>query len=178
VALVLMPELTPAATADPAAPRLLPASAGNGVAALLVPEGLCRHITCNGVPLPPGAHVLQHTDRVEYGGQVWWVAATSEVREIPYDAATHGEDMYCYITKVRLRPGESIIACPGRPGTGCAALYRKAAWDMALAANARFRCPRCGFEPAAAQWRPELPRTSRLPQLLALAHRHRAEDTT
>lgn len=159
-----------------AAPQLFAVGSGNGLAALLVPEGLSERVVRNGVPLPPGAHLLQHTDRVDYGGRAWWVAAASEARQVPYSAAAHGPDVYCFVTKVRLQEGETVVVCPGRPGTDCAAMYRKAAWEMALAANARFRCPRCGFEPAAGQWRPELPRVSRLPQLFALAHQHRQGD--
>jgi hypothetical protein len=159
-----------------AAPQLFAFGSGNGLAALLVPEGLSERVVRNGVPLPPGAHLLQHTDRIDYAGQALWVAAASEAREVPYAAAAHGSDVYCFVTKVRLQEGETIVVCPGRPGTECAAMYRKAAWEMALAANARFRCPRCGFEPEAGQWRPELPRASRLPQLFALARQHHRGD--
>lgn len=154
------------------APRLLPVgAAAGGVGALLVPLGLQSQIARNGVPLPSGAHLLRHADRLDYAGRTYWVAAVREVREVPYDAAVHGDDVYCYITKSRLRAGEPIVVCPGRPGAPCDAIYRKPAWEMALEANARFRCPRCRFEPAAGEWRPTVPRPGRLEALLALAAR-------
>jgi hypothetical protein len=161
-------------SASQPAPRLLPLSlAGHGVAALVVPPDLPCGVTRNGVPLQPGAHVLHHADRLDHAGRVYWVAAVLVVSAVPYDPAVHGEDQHCFITKSRLRAEELIVVCPGRPGVSCGAIYRQPAWDMALETNARFRCPRCGFEPAAGEWRPTLPSPDRLPALLALADRRR-----
>jgi hypothetical protein len=161
--------------ADPRLPRLIPTTAAPGaIAALLVGESSGGGIARNGVPLPAGAHLLVHADRLDFGEHTWWVAAACEVSEVPLDPLVHGEDVYCYITKARLRAGDPVVVCPGRPGGGCGAIYRKAAWDMALAANARFRCPRCGFEPAAGEWRPELPEASNLARLFELARAYRA----
>jgi hypothetical protein len=175
--LVLPAESTGGTDDARAAPRLMPTSVRSpGIAALLVPTGLPGRVARNGVPLPPGAHVLQHADRVDYDGRAYWVAAASEVGAVPYDAAVHGEDVYCFITKSRIRDGEPIVVCPGRPGAECHAIYRQVAWDMALESNVRFRCPRCGFEPAAAEWRPTLPRPSGLPKLFALARQYRRGD--
>jgi hypothetical protein len=154
-------------------PRVIPVAAGqSAIAVLLVPTALADRMTSNGVPLAAGMHLLRHTDRLEYAGRVYWVAASAEICEVPYDAAVHGDDLYCFLTKARLRAGEPIVVCPGRPGVACDAKYRKAAWEMAQATNTRFKCPRCGFEPGAGEWRPTLPRPSRLPQLFELARKH------
>lgn len=158
----------------PQRPRLIPTTAAPGaIAALLVGES-CGGVTRNGVPLPAGAHLLAHADRLDFEGHTWWVAAACEVREVPFDPLVHGEDVYCYITKARLRPGDPVVVCPGCPGAGCGAIYRQAAWDMAVSSNARFRCPRCGFEPAAGEWRPEVPEASNLERLFELARARRA----
>jgi predicted RNA-binding Zn-ribbon protein involved in translation (DUF1610 family) len=156
-------------------PTLVPDCAnGHGVGALIVPLGSSARVTRNGVPLASGAHVLRHADRLEYEGRVWWVAASRETRPVPYDAIVHGEDVHCFITKGRLRESEMIIICPGPAGGECGAIYREAAWEMVQQSNARFRCPRCGFDPAATDWQPALPRKTNLTQLFELARQRRA----
>jgi hypothetical protein len=153
-------------------PRLVPVRSGSGaVAALLVPP-CSGSVVRNGVPLPSGVHVVRHKDRIDHGGETCWIAVEHEVRVSVYQPDVHGVDVYCFITKARLHAGEEIVVCPGRPGAECAAIYKKPAWDMALEANERFRCPRCGFDPAAADWQPTLPRKPNLPQLFELARQH------
>lgn len=160
-------------------PRLIPSDAVRGtLGGLLVPQELARKVTRNGVPLAPGVHALRHADRLEYEGRAWWVAVGREVSAVPYDAVTHGEDVYCFITKARLQEGELIVVCPGPAGADCGAIYREAAWEMVQQSNARFRCPRCGFDPAAGDWQPTLPRRSNVAQLLELARRRRAGGAT
>lgn len=173
-AITLSADFAPQGRSEQREPQLIPTSAAPGaIAALLVGDLQGRRVIRNGVPLTAGVHLLTHADRLEYAGRTWWVAAACEVRETAFDPLVHGEDVYCYITKARLRAGDAIVVCPGRPGGPCDAIYRKAAWDMALGANARFRCPRCKFEPAAGDWRPELPEAHSLPRLLELAHAYR-----
>ncbi|MGD9856129.1 MAG: hypothetical protein AB7U20_14390 [Planctomycetaceae bacterium] len=148
-------------------PQVIPA--GAGAVALLVPVGIAGPVARNGVPVCAGVHVLRHGDRVDFAEAVYWVADDSEVHAVAYEAAVHGEDQFCFLTRVRLRAGEMVVVCPGRPGAVCAAIYRKAAWDLAQETNTRFRCPRCGFEPSAAQWQPPLPAKSGLSRLLQMA---------
>ena len=157
-----------------ASPQLIPTTAVNrAVAALLVPHQFDRLLMRNGVPLVSGTHVLRHTDRLDYEGRTWWVAARREVGDVPYEAAIHGEDVYCFITKARLQADEVIVVCPGPSGAECGAIYRKAAWEMVQQSNARFRCPRCGFDPAAADWQPTLPRKTNLAQTFDLVRQRR-----
>lgn len=156
-------------------PTLIPTGAvSSAVAGLLVPPRLDRYVTRNGVPLASGVHVLRHTDRLDYEGRTWWVAASREICAVPYDAAIHGADVHCFITKARLQADEPIVVCPGPAGADCGAIYRQPAWDMVQQSNARFRCPRCGFDPAADEWQPTLPRRTNLAQLFELARQRRA----
>lgn len=158
------------ASVDAVAPRLMPTT--GGPAALLVPAGLGTSVMRNGVALSPGVHVLRHADRIEFAGRVYWVADVQQAVAVPYDPAVHRDDQHCFITKRRLVPGEMIVTCPGRPGVNCEAIYQQAAWEMAQRSNARFRCPRCRYEPGAAEWRPAVAASSGLTHLLALAGRH------
>lgn len=159
-------------------PRLMPVSSASGAAAALLVPYSAGSITRNGVPLPAGVHLVRHKDRLDYGGESYWVAVEHEVRVASYDPDVHGADVYCFVTKARLRAGEEIVVCPGRPGAACGVIYRKPAWDMAREANARFRCPRCGFDPGAGDWEPALPRQSNLTQLFDLARSYRPGSAT
>ena len=174
-AIALTADRLPPAAAQQPLPQLIPVAAPGGIiGALLVPKHLARSVTRNGVPVGVGAHVVRHTDRLEYEGRIWWVAVRSEACAVAYEAGVHGEDVYCLITKARLQEGEMIVACPGPAGAECGAIYRQAAWEMVQQSNPQFRCPRCRFDPAAADWRPTLPPKSNLSQLLELAQRRRA----
>jgi hypothetical protein len=153
-------------------PCLIPTRPASGaLAALLVPAeaGVVR----NGVPLPPGAHALFHGDALIVRQRRYWVAAAIEVAVAQYDPAAHGDNVFCFFTKGRLKAGEAIVVCPGRPGTECSVIYKQAAWELAIKANVKFQCPRCGFDPAAGDWQPTLPRPTQLPQLFDLAALHR-----
>jgi len=153
-------------------PRLIPTRPGSGaLAALLVPAG--TGVLRNGVPLPPGSHALFHADALTIQGRRYWVAASVEVAVTQYDPTAHGDNVFCFFTKARLKPGEAIVVCPGRPGAECSVIYKQAAWEMALKANVKFQCPRCGFDPAAGDWQPMLTRPTQLPKLFDLAAQHR-----
>lgn len=159
-------------------PRLIPLTSASGAAAALLVPHSAGAITRNGVPLPGGVHLVRHKDRLDYGGETYWVAVEHEVRVTLYEPDVHGADVYCFVTKARLRAGEEIVICPGKPGATCGVIYKKPAWDMAREANARFRCPRCGFDPGAGDWQPAPPRTSTLDQLFILARNHRPGGAT
>lgn len=171
-ALLLNGEQSSSSPARSDVPRLIPVRSGRGaVAALLVPGGVL--VRRNGVPLPPGAHAVLHADCVQTDDARYWVAAATEIAVSQYEPALHGEGVYCFFTKARLKPGEAIVVCPGRPGAECSVIYKQAAWQMAIQADVQFQCPRCGFDPAAGDWQPELPAPSQLPRLLKLAEQHR-----
>jgi hypothetical protein len=156
-------------------PRLIPTRSGSGaLAALLVPAG--TSVVRNGVPLLPGAHALLHADALTVEGRRYWVAAAIEVAVTQYEPATHGENVFCFFTKARLKAGEAIVVCPGRPGTECSVIYKQAAWEMAIKADVKFQCPRCGFDPTAGDWEPTLPRPTQLPRLFELAALYRKGD--
>lgn len=153
-------------------PRLIPTRPGSGaLAALLVPAGAA--VMRNGVPLPAGSHALFHADALTIQGRRYWVATSVEVAVTQYEPATHGENVFCFFTKARLKPGEAIVVCPGKPGAECSVIYKQAAWEMALKASVKFQCPRCGFDPAAGDWQPTIPQPAQLPRLFDLAAQHR-----
>jgi hypothetical protein len=165
-------ELSRNVPSRPGGPRLIPTRPGSGaLAALLVPDGSA--VARNGVPLPAGAHALFHADALRIQGEKLWVASAIEVAVTQYEPATHGENVFCFFTKGRLKPGEAIVVCPGRPGAECSVIYKQAAWEMAMKADVKFQCPRCGFDPSAGDWQPAVARPSRLPRLLDLAAEHR-----
>jgi len=154
-------------------PRLIPVNSSSGAAAALLVPPRSGSVARNGVPLPGGVHLVRHKDRIDYRGKSYWVAVEHDVRVVLYEPDVHGADVYCFVTKARLRAGEEIVICPGRPGADCGVIYRRPAWDMARESNTRFRCPRCGFDPGAGDWQPTLPRKSNISQLLDLAQGYR-----
>jgi hypothetical protein len=143
--------------------RLLPTKSVDGIAVLLVPPSGCAG-SCNGIPLGPGTHVIQHADRIDIDDLTFWVAASNAVEIVAYDPDVHGADVFCLLTKARLQPGADIVCCPG-----CGMIYRSAAWEMVLDADSKFRCPGCRFDPFAGEWEPTLPRTSSLDRIIELA---------
>ncbi|HUG93201.1 MAG TPA: hypothetical protein VML55_20335 [Planctomycetaceae bacterium] len=138
------------------APVVLPLAGREGaVAIVLVPEALTGRVARNGVPLPAGAHLAGHADRLEHAGRQFWLAASAGVEHAEFSPGVHGgDDVYCFITKARLRAGDAIVICPGRPGAGCGMISRREAWEMALESSPRFRCGSCGFDPRAAEFTP------------------------
>lgn len=131
----------------------------------------------NGVPVGEGAHVLHHADRLDVNAEPFWISLESRPVDTVYDPGTHPADAYCFLTRVRLTPGEPIVICPGRPDAACSMIYRKAAWVASTASSARFSCPNCGYVPGEGEWHPPLPRSTRslhyLFHLVAKESRHR-----
>jgi len=131
------------------------------VAVALVAPNSLSDVTCNGRPLSAGLWALRHADRLDVDGRSVWIAVETSVDETQYDAATHGADVHCFITKKRLVAGDEIAICPGTPGKTCGAIYALAAWRLALKSTRPFRCPGCGFSPTKAVWQPQLPQPNK-----------------
>ena len=112
------------------------------IGALLVGGGGC-HVALNGIILTTGLHALRHADHIEIDQRSFWVSRETSVEEVPYDPVTHGDDVYCLLTKARFPPGHAIVICPGVSGDSCGAIFTAAAWQMAMQSG--MRCPRCGF---------------------------------
>ncbi len=125
--------------------------------------------------LCPGLHLIRHTDQLEVDGQTFWVATSIRADVTTYDPAIHGDAAYCFVTKVRLQPGDEIVQCPGHLEIACGVIYRRAAWEMALDSDPKFRCPSCRFDPNQGAWKPSLPEGSSLQRLLEKARRTHGE---
>jgi len=169
---VLTGDLLPVADQPTTSAQLIPVDADGGtVAAVLVPPGAEGIVFGGGVSLCCGLHLCGHTDQIDVDGQTFWVAASVSADVTTYDPAIHGDDAYCFVTKVRLQAGDEIVRCPGRPGVACGIIYRRAAWEMALDSDPKFRCPSCRFDPKEGAWKPSLPEGSSLQRLLEKARR-------
>ena len=131
------------------------------LAVAVVPDNLDGNAEINGMPLQAGTHSLRHADRLEMGGNSYWIAANSIIEAISYDPAVQGADQFCFITKAPLVPHQEIVICPGTPGHSCGQIYSKSSWERVMQSPSRMRCGRCGFHPAAASWRPPEIRTTR-----------------
>lgn len=138
----------------------------NGIAGAVafVPDGLESPITRNGVRLSSGVHVLRHGDRLQLGEATVWFAVDGTPTERPYEPASDGADRFCARTKVRLRDGEPVTACPGTPTQSCGELYRSAAWNGELA------CHGCGFDARSPGFTPPSENTTRRRPLGILPH--------
>ena len=130
-------------------PLSRPTEAACGV--LLVPEGLASAPRLDDAPLAPGLHVLAHGQALDCGAR-YWVSLDLTPREEPYTSARHGEDVFCARSKLRLVPGDTVVACPR-----CGLLYGARAWAAAPA------CHACRFDTKTASWAP--PRPSSTPDL-------------
>jgi hypothetical protein len=144
-----------------------------GLGVLLVPDGGAP-VAINGVAVPPGLHLLRHADRLDVAGRLHWVSQRCEVEHVEYDPAVHGDNVYCYLTKARLRPGQAIRICPGLAGSPCGALYTAEAWEMAMQSQPPMPCASCGYHRTKAEWsppparvRPREPLAHRLQRLVA-----------
>lgn len=169
--------ITPDDASEPAdeSPVLVPLQDHDqGIGALFVPHAVQGEVTHNGIALPAGFHILKHADQFVYDNRRFWVAVKVQVESESYQPDVHGQDQFCFVTKARLEEGEEILNCPGRPGAPCVAVYRRAVWEKALAANPQFRCPGCGFDPNGGDWEPPTPRASNLQRLFDLAEEHSA----
>ncbi|MCO6456001.1 MAG: hypothetical protein J5I93_11945 [Pirellulaceae bacterium] len=130
------------------------------VAALLIPDApataaweACGPLL-NGTRPTAGLQLLRHADRLEWGGETYWVSAHAEVEETDFDPAVHGDDKDCFLTKAPLAAGMRIKICPGVPGVLCGVIYKAEAWDLAMQPGNAIRCPNCGYGPDDATWQP------------------------
>ena len=124
------------------------------IAVLLVRHEPSDAISLNRVPVPAGLYLLKHSDRIELGQQVFWAAVAPKVEEAMYDPAVHGVDVFCYLTKARLRVGQRLKICPGLDGVPCGAIYKAEAWDMAMQSVPSMPCAGCGYHQSTAEWQP------------------------
>jgi hypothetical protein len=130
------------------------------LAVVLVPIRGTSQVSCNGVPLEPGLHPMRHGDRLDISGQTYWVASQATVDRVAYDPAAHGEDVFCFMTKARIKPGDAIAICPGTGGRRCGVIYTARAWDMAMTPDSTISCPSCGYHAGQDVWSPQ-PRAER-----------------
>ena len=164
--------LSDIATGD--APLIAPLSAGReAIAAVLVPLSCADCLTINKLSLTAGLFALRDRDHLQFHNHSFWVSATCMTEETEYDPARHGPDVFCFMTKARLREGEEITICPGQPGVACGTIYKRAAWNAFVEQPGGFRCPNCSFDPHAPAWQPSLPAPRR--SLAHLIHSMRQE---
>jgi len=136
---------------DNSAALLLPLSwRGAERAGLLVPPPLAQHITCGGLPLDVGLHLMSDRDRLEVGGLRLWISLEGLAQPTAFDPDLHGAEGRCARTLRPLRPGDRVVTCPGTRRRSCSAVYSDAAWSLAL------KCHHCGFDPLAARWQPSI----------------------
>lgn len=127
-------------------------------------------VSRNGIPVGPGMHLLRHADRLEVAGHRFWVSVAPSVKGAAYDPMVHGIDVFCYLTKARLKPGQQIKICPGMPGQSCGVIYKAEAWEMAMQSEPPMPCASCGYHTRTAEWQPPKgkPHTSLTDRLRAL----------
>jgi hypothetical protein len=118
---------------------------------------------------------LQDRDRLTVGEQLFWLSAECRAEETEYDPARHGRDVFCFMTKARLREREPVTICPGRPGALCGMIYKRAAWEALVEQPGGFCCPNCSFNPLAPPWKPAVPTPRKsLANLTHLLHQEAA----
>lgn len=121
-------------------------------------------VAVNGTPLNAGSMVgVKPADRIDIGIDSYWLSQDLSPRRTTYSRDQHGADARCCMTKARLKGGQQIVVCPGRPGSPCTVVYRADVWD-ALAQSREMRCPSCGFRPGQPSWRPPNPARKRKPR--------------
>ncbi len=130
---------------------------GDVVAVALIPETLDRVVRHNRIPAMSGTLTLRHADRLDIAAHSFWIAVGTEAEFTQYSASEHNADVYCFLTKARLREGEPIAVCPGTPVKSCGTIYKLSAWE-AMFAQREFRCANCNFDPQEPAWRPPPPR--------------------
>jgi hypothetical protein len=133
----------------------------DAIAALVLPDSWRGDVFINGVIAATELIPLQHTDCIEIDGSPLWIAADSVPEETQYSITRHDQEARCFITKARLKEGEPIVVCPGRPGKSCTIVFKRNAWQAALSSATKFRCPSCSFDPRMPVWRPTPPRPAR-----------------
>jgi hypothetical protein len=141
------------------------------IAVVVVPENLSQSVTRNGVSLPPGLHELRHSDRLDYNGRSFWVSSDPKAEEVQYEPAIHGASVTCAYTKAPIQEGDSVVACPGKPGTPCGAVYGADAWRLAMESERPVKCLLCGYDSKQPKWEPPQPRAKiDLEEILQLAY--------
>lgn len=145
------------------------AARNQAIAVAIVPEQFPGLVTCGGIPVGAGVHPLRHGEQLTIDGVFRWLSSEAAVQYAHYDPASHGQDVYCFITKARLSAGQLIAICPGSADKTCGVIYKREAWEMAQQGASPMKCPNCGFDPKAAPWSPPQPQTSgTLQQLLTM----------
>lgn len=141
------------------------------VAAAIVADDLAHRVKLNRLPVVAGLLTLRHADRLDVGPRAYWIAVGSAAEMTSYSPDRHNQDVYCFLTKARLREGEEIAVCPGSPGRTCGTIYKRSAWE-AMLTQPGFRCANCSFDPQQPAWRPpSLRRTRPLESILELLGR-------
>jgi hypothetical protein len=144
------------------------------IAVALVPKSLAHGVSHNGMPLASGLHPLKHADRLDVRRRDFWFSVEAVVEEVGYDPDVHGADVYCFLTKARLQPGQKIKICPGVPGTNCGVIYKSEAWDLAMLSDTPMNCANCGYKAGGTEWEPPQRKTKgSLDGLLAVTHKRK-----
>ncbi len=166
------PAVGPAAAQDPTALLLLATEPKDGLCGVvLVPDPMSGHARLNGVRLGGGLHLARHGDRVDLGRRSAWFAVAAVPDRVTYDPELHGEAVFCLRTKARLKPGDDMVECCGKPERPCGMRFKAEAWVDTLP------CPDCGASPGQEPWRPPpSPRESSLQRLLLLARGDEGEE--
>jgi hypothetical protein len=131
------------------------------VAVAFVGPAVPEHVVLNGTPVSPGMHPIRPTDRLDLGLDSYWLSEDLSPQRTSYDPELHGLDARCCMTKARLRAGQEIVICPGRPGVPCDVIYKAAAWEAVIQANREMKCPGCGYRPGEPAWHPTVPQLRR-----------------
>ena len=131
------------------------------VAVAFVGPAAPAHVVLNGTPASPGMHPIRPTDRLDIGLDSYWLSEDLAPLRTAYDPQLHGPDARCCMTKARLKAGQEIVICPGRPGVPCQVIYKAAAWDAVIQSNREMKCPGCGYRPGEPAWRPTIPQLRR-----------------
>lgn len=154
----------------PDVPLVSPLTA-DALAVLLVPPAAEYRVAVNRLSLPAGLRALQERDRLDFERNSFWFSVEASPQQSQYDPASHGPDVFCFMTKARLRDGEPITICPGCPQATCGMIYKTSAWQALVGQKGGFRCPNCSFDPHAPPWKPSLARPRRtLANVIRLIH--------
>lgn len=133
-------------------------------AVALIPDASETTTLVNGARIQAGFHLLRHADHLMVDDRPIWTSITVTPDEVDYDPDVHGDPLYCFRTKARMKVGDRIVVCPGRPEFHCGMKFTAAAWSTSIA------CHRCGTSPADPGWAPPTSRPSgSLEQLLNVA---------
>jgi hypothetical protein len=140
------------------APMIAPLTTNrDAIAALVVPVSCANRVLVNKVSLTAGLYTIQDKDRLEFEQHAFYISAECVAEETVYNPTVHSHDIFCFMTKARLREGEEITICPGQAGSACGMMFKRAAWNALVEQQDGFRCPNCSFDPKAPAWEPHIP---------------------